>query len=141
MPIVVGFTPDESDGDQLYRRPDKAFAALVKQNKVEVKLKNLSAEDRVKLPGAKDKEVKSFLKYRACEAASRAGVHPGALMKTRWAITRKETGDLKARLVVLGFTDLGLGKSRPHRPHAAAELAKPFWALQIRRASRSSRAM
>ncbi|CAK0860929.1 unnamed protein product, partial [Prorocentrum cordatum] len=108
LAIMIGFALEESDVDQLSRSPDKALAAMVKQNKVEVKLKNLTAEDREKLPIAKGNEIKSFLKYRVCEAASRAGVHPGALMKMRWVITRKETGDLKARLVVLGFTDPGL---------------------------------
>ncbi|CAK0814932.1 unnamed protein product, partial [Prorocentrum cordatum] len=108
LAIMIGFALEESDVDQLSRRPDKALAAMVKQNKVEVKLKNLTAEDREKLPIAKGNEIKSFLKYRVCEAASRAGVHPGALMKMRWVITRKETGDRKARLVVLGFTDPGL---------------------------------
>ncbi|CAK0825145.1 unnamed protein product, partial [Prorocentrum cordatum] len=95
LAIMIGFALEESDVDQLSRRPDKALAAMVKQNKVEVKLKNLTAEDREKLPIAKGNEIKSFLKYRVCEAASRSGVHPGALMKMRWVITRKETGDLK----------------------------------------------
>ncbi|CAK0855319.1 unnamed protein product [Prorocentrum cordatum] len=95
LAIMIGFALEESDVDQLSRRPDKALAAMVKQNKVEVKLKDLTAEDREKLPIAKGNEIKSFLKYRVCEAASRAGVHPGALMKMRWVITRKETGDLK----------------------------------------------
>ncbi|CAK0841212.1 unnamed protein product [Prorocentrum cordatum] len=106
LAIMIGFALEESDMDQLSRRPDKALAAMVKQNKVEVKLKNLTAEDREKLPIAKGNEIKSFLKYRVCEAASRAGVHPGALMKMRWVITRKETGDLKAFLGVsasMGF--------------------------------------
>ncbi|CAK0794151.1 unnamed protein product [Prorocentrum cordatum] len=100
LAIMIGFALEESDMDQLSRRPDKALAAMVKQNKVEVKLKNLTAEDREKLPIAKGNEIKSFLKYRVCEAASRAGVHPGALMKMRWVMTRKETGDLKAFLGV-----------------------------------------
>ncbi|CAK0839863.1 unnamed protein product [Prorocentrum cordatum] len=106
LAIMIGFALEESDMDQLSRGPDKALAAMVKQNKVEVKLKNLTAEDREKLPIAKGNEIKSFLKYRVCEAASRAGVHPGALMKMRWVMTRKETGDLKARLAVAHVDDL-----------------------------------
>ncbi|CAK0885629.1 unnamed protein product [Prorocentrum cordatum] len=89
---------------QLEKNPERMLAALVKQNKVEVKLKDLTPEEKKQLPFAKENEIKSFLKYRVCEAASRAGAHPGALMKMRWVITKKETGDLKARLVVLGYT-------------------------------------
>ena len=44
------------------------------------------------------------------DAASLAGIHPGALIKMRWAVTREDTGDQKATLVVLGYTDPGLGQ-------------------------------
>eukprot|EP00959_Pyramimonas_sp_CCMP1952_P226916 4744230-Pyramimonas_sp.AAC.1 len=37
-------------------------------------------------------------------------------MKMRWVITKKETGDLKARLVVLGYTDPSLGQIRTACP-------------------------
>ncbi|CAK0842706.1 unnamed protein product, partial [Prorocentrum cordatum] len=110
--IMVVFALDESEVGQLCWKPGKALAAMVKQNKAEVKLNNFSAEGRAKLPTAKSNKVKSFLKYRVCEAARRAGVHRGALMQVRWVITRKETGDLKARLVFLGFTDPGLGQMK-----------------------------
>ncbi|CAK0852323.1 unnamed protein product [Prorocentrum cordatum] len=110
LAVLVGFTIDEKDLGQLEKNPERMLAALDRQNKVEVKLKDLTPEEKKQLPFAKENEIKSLLKYRVCEAASRAGVHPGALMKMRWVITKKETGDLKARLVVLGCTDPSLGR-------------------------------
>ena len=76
--VAVAFHVTEDILDDLSTDPERVLAALVKQNKVEVKIKDLTKEELKKLPHAKEKEVKSFLKYQVMEAASRAGVHPGA---------------------------------------------------------------
>ena len=123
---MVSFAVDESDVDQLGIRLDRALAATVKQNKVEVKLENLTAENKVKLPIMTTNEIKSFLKYRVREAASRAGVHPGARIKMRWEITREKTGDLKARLVLLGYTDPGLGQIKTASPMRSRQARQAF---------------
>eukprot|EP00959_Pyramimonas_sp_CCMP1952_P419491 8786705-Pyramimonas_sp.AAC.1 len=71
-------------------------------------------------------EIKSFMKYKVCEAASRAGVHPGALTKMRWVIARKESGGLKARLVVLGYTDPSLGQIKTASPTCSRRARQMF---------------
>ena len=58
---------------------------------------------------AKQKEISSFLKHAAVEAASRPGLQCKSLMRMRWVITRKSDDTLKARLVIQGFTDPQLG--------------------------------
>ena len=47
-------------------------------------------------------------------------------MKMRWVITRKEAGDLKARLVVLGFTDPGLGRIKTASPTCSRRARQAF---------------
>ena len=109
MAVEVAFAIDVEDIGYIENNPEAAFAGLVKKNRAEVRVKNLSKDEMDDLREAKGKEIKSFLKYKVVEAASRMGVPPGALMKMRWVITKKDTGEMKARLVVLGYTDPGLG--------------------------------
>ena len=50
-------------------------------------------------------------------------------MKMRWVITRKDTGDLKARLVVLGYTDPGLGMIQTASPTCSRRARQVFLAM------------
>ena len=43
------------------------------------------------------------MKHAALQAATRSSVHPTAIMRMRWVVTRKSESSLKARLVVLRF--------------------------------------
>ena len=70
---------------------------MVKRRRAEVKVSTLSAEQKRELVEAKDKELNTFVKYSVVEAASRQGISPSALMKTRWVVTFKDDGSLKAR--------------------------------------------
>ena len=65
--------------------------------------------EREELVKAKQKEISSFLKHAAVEAATRSGLQCKSLMRMRWVITRKSDDSLKARLVIQGFTDPQLG--------------------------------
>ena len=62
----------------------------VKWRRAEVKVSTLPAEQRRELVEAKDKELKTFIKYSVVEAASRQGISPYALMKMRWVVTFKD---------------------------------------------------
>ena len=57
---------------------------MVKQRRAGVKVSTLPAEQRRELAKAKDKELKTFVKYSLAEAASRQGISPSGLMKVRW---------------------------------------------------------
>eukprot|EP00959_Pyramimonas_sp_CCMP1952_P003239 67182-Pyramimonas_sp.AAC.1 len=71
------------------------------------------------------------MKYKVCEATSQAGVHPGALVKMRWVITRKEWGDLKDRLVVLGYTDPSLGQIKTASPTRSRRARQMFLGVAV----------
>merc|ERR1712110_972645 len=50
-------------------------------------------------------------------------------MRMRWVITTKSAGQLKARLVVQGFTDPDLGRLRREAPTASRRARNTFFAL------------
>ena len=100
-------SPDEETRQQICSNPDPetAFNVMVKRRPAEVKVSTLSTEQRRELVEAKDKELNTLVKYSVVEAASRQGISPSAQMKMRWGVTFADDGQLKARLVVQGFTD------------------------------------
>ena len=98
--------------------PETAFNVMVRRRRAEVKVSTLPAEQKRELLKAKDKELSTYVKYSAVEAASRQGISPSAL-KMRWVVTFKDDGSLKARLVVQGFTDQSLGKIPTSSPTAS----------------------
>ena len=99
--------------------PETAFDVMVKRRGAEVKVSTLSAEQKRELVEAKDKELNTFVKYSVVDAASRQRISPSSLMKMRWVVTFKDDGSLKARWVVLGFTDQRLGKIPTFSPTAS----------------------
>ena len=93
----------------LNETPATALAALARQGRGEVRVSTLTPQEREELVKAKQKEISSFLKHAAVDAATRSGLHCKSLMRMRWVITRKPDDSLKARLVIQGFTDPHLG--------------------------------
>ena len=102
---------------------------IVKRRRAEVKVLTLSAEQKRELVEAKDEELNTFAKYSAVEAASREGISPSAGMNMRWVVTFKDDGSLKARLVVLSFTDQRLCKIPTSSPTASRRSRQIFLTL------------
>ena len=69
----------------------------------------LTPREREELINAKQREISSFLKHAAVEAATRSRLQCKSLMRMRWVITRKPDDSLKARLLIQEFTDPQLG--------------------------------
>ena len=104
--VEVAFALSHHEAIKIAETPATALAALSRQGRGEVRVSTLKREKLVK---AKQKEVSSFLKHAAVEAATRSGLQCKSLMRMRWVITRKSGDSLKARLVIQGFTDPQLG--------------------------------
>ena len=84
----------------------------------------MSAEQKREL--FENKELKTFAKYSVVEVVSRQGISPSALMKIRGDVTLKDGGQLKARLLVQGFTDQRLGKTPTSSPTAFRRSCQNF---------------
>ena len=106
--VEVAFALSHHEAVKIAETPATALAALARQERGEV-LSTLTPREREDLVKAKQKEISSFLKHAAVEAATRSGSQCNSLMRMRWVITRKPDNPLKARLVVQGFTDPQLG--------------------------------
>ena len=78
-----------------------------------------SAEQKRELEIAKGEEVNTFVWSSVVKSASRQGISPSALMKMRWVVTLNDDGELKARLMVQGFTDQRIGKILTSSPTAS----------------------
>lgn len=92
------------------------LASAAKRQKVEVKIKELNAEDQKKFAQAKEKEMESWLSTETVRKILRNKVPEGQLLRSRWVLSWKtldekeqaETGisrKPKARLVILGYED------------------------------------
>ena len=129
--VTISFSRDAETIQQFCNNldPETAFNVMVKRRRAEVQVSTLSAEQKPELVKAKDKELSTFVKYSVVEAASRQGISPSALMKMRSAVTIKDDGSLKARLVVQGFTDQRLGKIPASSPTASRGSCQIFLTL------------
>ena len=107
--VEVAFALSHHEAIKIAETPATALAALARQGRGEVRVSTLTPQEREELVKAKQKEISSFFKHAAVEAATRSGLHCNSLMRMRWVITRKPDNSLKARLVVQGFTDPQLG--------------------------------
>ena len=87
------------------------LATQERKKRVEVKLRDLTEEDRQKFKGAKAKEVGAWLDHGTVKKVAAGTLDESQLMRCRWILTWKnpetEGGPKrpKARLVVLGFED------------------------------------
>ena len=75
----------------------------------EVTLRQLDQKGRKEFEVAKSAEIQSWLRYEAVTAALRSQYHHRDIMKMRWVLRYKESGKLKARLVIIGFHDPPVG--------------------------------
>ena len=107
--VEVAFALSHHEAIKIAETPATALAALARQGRGEVRVSTLTPQEREELVRAKQKEISSFLKHAAVEAATRSGLQCKSLMRMRWVITRKSDDSLKARLVIQGFTDPQLG--------------------------------
>ena len=72
-----------NDLDAFTKDPVHALLAAQKKGHVEVFPRQLNREQRDEFIKAKDREVKSWLKYNAVEAALRKNYNPADIMKMR----------------------------------------------------------
>ena len=96
-------------------------------------MSTLPAEQRRELAKAEDEELNTFVKYSLVDAASRQGISVFALMKMRSVVTLEDDGQLKARLVVQGFTGQRLGKIPTSSPVASRRSRQNFLTLAASR--------
>ena len=102
--VEVAFALSHHEAIKIAETPAMALAALARQGRGEVRVSTLTPQEREELVKAKQKEISSFLKHAAVEAATRSGLQCKSLMRMRWVITRNPDDSLKARLVIQGFT-------------------------------------
>ena len=107
--VEVAFALSHHEAIKIAETNATALAALARQRRREVRVSTLNPQEREELVKAKQKEISSFLKHAAVEAATRSGLQCKSLMRMRWVITRKSDDSLKARLVIQGFADPQLG--------------------------------
>ena len=99
-----------------YGEQEILLASAAKRQKVEVKEKDLSPEERKMFLEAKNKEIDSWLATDTVRKILRSQIPEGQLLRSRWVLTWKhldekdqqETGlnkKAKARLVILGYED------------------------------------
>ena len=127
--VEVSIPLDELDLSKWEKSPETAFMVQAKRGRAEVAVSKLTSEKKKELMAAKDTELNAWLKNHVVEAASRAGVNPKALMKMRWVVTLKDDGRVKARLVVLGFTDPRLGQIDTASPTCSRRARQVFLTL------------
>ena len=76
------------------------------KRRTEVSMRDLSREDRELFNEAKAKEWQSWLSKEAVELVrNKLKIPRNQILKARWVLTWKKTGEAKARLCVLGFQD------------------------------------
>ena len=114
--VEVALALSHHEAVKIAETPATALAALARQGRGEVRVSTLTPQEREELVKAKQKEISSFLKHAAVEAATRSGLQCKSLMRMRRVITRKSDDSLKARLVIQGFTDPQLGATPTASP-------------------------
>ena len=85
-----------------------------RKKRVEVRMRDLSPDEKEQFSGAKAKEVKAWIDHRTVRKVAAGSLDDSQLMRCRWVLTwkapEKPGGNKrpKARLVVFGFEDPGL---------------------------------
>ena len=111
--VEVAFALLHHEAIKIAETPATALAALARQGRGEVHESTLTPQEREESVKAKQKEISSFLKRAAVEAATRSGLQCKSLMRMRWVITRKPDDSLK------GFTDPQLGAKPTASPRVS----------------------
>ena len=99
-----------------YKQQEVFLASTAKKQRAEVKMHQLTPEEKEQFRKAKIKEVESWLSTDTVRRITRSAIPESQLLRTRWVLTwkaidaieQKELGvskKAKARLVILGFED------------------------------------
>lgn len=110
---LVGTLTQAPDQYILQAFKEALLTSQAKRNKVEVKERHLTAEEKEAFRQAKTKEWMSFVDNNVGEIAMRAGIDPQRIIGSRWVLTWKLVDGAKvpkARLVLLGYQDPDLGE-------------------------------
>jgi hypothetical protein len=109
----------ENDIDSIQKTPEE-FSILVataaKRQRVEVKLKDLTPDQRAEFDQAKSKEIDQWLATETVRRILRHQIPDANILRCRWVLTWKDLDPLdaaregksrkaKARLVILGYED------------------------------------
>ena len=125
------------------------IASAAKRQKIEVRMKDLTASERKEFEQAKEKELNQWISTETIRRILRSQVPEHQIVRTRWILTWKpldeqtvqETGKhrkAKARLVVLGYEDPDLDSvqrdsptlGRDSRMLALQMIASQRWSLR-----------
>ena len=116
---------------KLKRSPQSFYAKKLKG--VEVKWHSLSPEEKAGFDKAKQAEVQQWLTAAAVRRAARDQVPQDRLVRMRWVLTYKDTGQPKGRIVLIGFEDPDLEKiqsSSPTMSRRTRQLALQFSSIR-----------
>ena len=86
-----------------------------RKQRVEVNYRSLSSGEQQLFDAAKNKEVKAWLDHGTVKKLAKGTLQPEQIMRCRWLLTWKDPlpggteNRAKARLVILGFEDPGVG--------------------------------
>ena len=107
---------DANDITKMYQSAEEEQVALLvsaaKKQRSEVKLRDLTNEDRKLFDAAKNKELQSWLDTGTIQRICRQQIPKENVLRCRWLLTWKDMGEIdktnktpKARLIVLGCED------------------------------------
>ena len=75
----------------------------------EVSIKKLDSDQQKNMRDAMTREIQSWLMYHAVKAALRSQFPAQNVMKMRWILRFRSSGQAKARLVIIGYCDPPIG--------------------------------
>ena len=93
----------------------------------------MSPEEKAGFDKAKQAEVQQWLTAAAVRRAARDQVPQDRLVRMRWVLTYKDTGQPKGRIVLIGFEDPDLEKiqsSSPTMSRRTRQLALQFSSIR-----------
>ena len=96
--------------------------------KTEVDYRKLSPEERKGFDVAKEAEVNQWVKEAAARRVSET-VSEDRIMRMRWILTYKQSGEPKARLVVIGYEDPDLATLVSASPTMSRRTRQLFYVL------------
>ena len=110
---------DQPAADLLCQHPqifEEVFVATGERKKrIEVDYRRLEPSDRKLFDAAKQKEIKAWLDHGTVKRLAKGTLHPEQVMRCQWLLTWKDPlpgqteRRAKARLIILGFEDPGVG--------------------------------
>eukprot|EP00435_Cladocopium_sp_Y103_P027437 s224_g6.t1 len=116
---------------------DICVATQERKKRVELDYRKMTPHDKTLFDAAKQKEVKAWLDHGTVKKLTKGTLKPEQIMRCRWLLTWKDPlpglteKRAKARLVILGFEDPGVGVV----PNDAPTLSKDARQLLLQKAS------